>query len=826
MNTWDESGFVDLSFELDRLKPILAEYKLRFAELWTEEKYKWEAIKTFQDNWDIEAEDLSKMLDESLKKTSNLLTSSRRFAKGMIVHFAELYPDEVRGMFIYLFDESKDLSERILTFREKAEELLHRWMAIRGKNDSRMHYQNINAISTYLWLRYPDKYYIYKITDIKNVATSLNSSLHFKNGANAENIRNYTTLFNDIKKVVQSDDELRSMLVSAVDDKCYSDLSMNTMAGNICFFISRRYGQVTTEPSDNVDELEDMESVLLSDEWAPALTEYSPNISKEQWMSILNDKAIIGPVWGGVLAAFYSFAGVATCSQIAQKYKKNPSGISGNCTQLAKAIYKKTKCQLSVGEGGKKRFWPILFQGKKAGSDIPGEFVWKVRPELYDALTDFDISRYEWITDNSDCQYWWLNANPRIWSFYELSVGECQEYELYNDNGNKRRVFQNFLNAKVGDKVIGYESTPRKQIVALAEVAEEQNGKTISFRKVEALPLPIDLQTLKDTPELSNMEYLQNPQGSLFKLTVDEYSTIMDLIREINPKDNSGNKDKYTETDFLNEVYISPGRYHKLVSVLKNKKNIILQGAPGVGKTYAAKRLAYSIIGKRDEDKVEVVQFHQNYSYEDFVMGYKPTETGFELKDGIFYRFCQKASNQPDKDFFFIIDEINRGNMSKIFGELLMLIEKDYRGTKIKMAYNGMYFSVPDNLYIIGMMNTADRSLAMIDYALRRRFSFFEMQPGFDSEGFIKHQNDIGSDTFDELISRIMELNKEIATDSSLGKGFCIGHSYFCSGTDYSDDALSSIVDYEIIPMLEEYWFDDEAKIRRWENILREVFCD
>ena len=153
-------------------------------------------------------------------------------------------------------------------------------------------------------------------------------------------------------------------------------------------------------------------------------------------------------------------------------------------------------------------------------------------------------------------------------------------------------------------------------------------------------------------------------------------------------------------------------------------------------------------------------------------MGYKPTETGFELKYGVFYRFCQRAANQPDKDFFFIIDEINRGNLSKIFGELLMLIEKDYRNTKVTLAYNGMPFSVPDNLYIIGMMNTADRSLALIDYALRRRFSFIDMEPGFDTDGFINYQKGLNSETLDALIIRIKELNEEISHDATLGKGF------------------------------------------------------
>ena len=162
--------------------------------------------------------------------------------------------------------------------------------------------------------------------------------------------------------------------------------------------------------------------------------------------------------------------------------------------------------------------------------------------------------------------------------------------------------------------------------------------------------------------------------------------------------------------------------------------------------------------------------------------------------------------------------------MSKIFGELLMLIEKDYRNEKATLAYTGLPFSVPKNLYIIGMMNTADRSLAMIDYALRRRFSFFDMEPGFDSEGFIRYQNGLNNSILDELVSRVRELNREISLDRSLGKGFCIGHSYFCGMESCSEYQLRAIVDYDIIPMLSEYWFDEDTKLKRWENILRGVF--
>ncbi|MBQ5988266.1 MAG: AAA family ATPase [Oscillospiraceae bacterium] len=292
--------------------------------------------------------------------------------------------------------------------------------------------------------------------------------------------------------------------------------------------------------------------------------------------------------------------------------------------------------------------------------------------------------------------------------------------------------------------------------------------------------------------------------------------------------------------EFLKDVFMSEDQYESLKNNLLHKQNIILQGAPGVGKTFSATRLAYSIMGEKDKDRIKVVQFHQNYSYEDFVLGYKPCGTSFELKEGVFYEFCKKAEKDHDREYFFIIDEINRGNMSKIFGELLMLIEKDYRGcnNKIDLAYTnesgiGKDFFVPKNLYIIGMMNTADRSLAMIDYALRRRFSFFDVEPGFKTEQFKEYQKKLNNDTFNKVIEVICKLNEKICEDKSLGEGFCIGHSYFCnynvpeqgevSTETIIEKRVRNAVTYDILPMLKEYWFDNKSEYDKWRMELNEA---
>lgn len=277
----------------------------------------------------------------------------------------------------------------------------------------------------------------------------------------------------------------------------------------------------------------------------------------------------------------------------------------------------------------------------------------------------------------------------------------------------------------------------------------------------------------------------------------------------------------YTKDDFLNKVYMDEDTYNTLTELLEAKYNVILQGAPGVGKTFAAKRLAYSIMGQKDTSRVAMVQFHQSYSYEDFIQGYRPSKDGFELVNGAFYKFCKEAEEDNERPYFFIIDEINRGNLSKILGELMMLIEKDKRGEKIKLLYSNEWFTVPQNVRIIGMMNTADRSLALMDYALRRRFAFFDFAPAFSSEGFKNYLSEKNSPKLEKLIAAVESLNSTISTDESLGDGFRIGHSYFCTDDEITDEWLKSVVEYEVIPLIKEYWFDEPTKVRDWSATLR-----
>ncbi len=669
------------------LADILKKYEADFAEHWARENYKWAALKAFQSHWDADAPDFALMLEKALSGTGNLLGSQSTFPRLMIISFAKQEPETVKQMFLELFDESLDVESRISSFMSKAEALAARL------SPGKMHYQNTNAISTYLWLRFPEKYCIYKWSEFSNICKKVGFDNCPKANGRASEVTKGYAVNRILQKAIAGDESLISLfhgLMESDSEKYFNIEAHATLAGDLGFWISRYYSPLIAEQTH-----------------AHALKAPEP------------DGATV------------------------------------------------------------------------AEPDTPMD----------------------------KTQYWWLVASPKYWSFADLKVGEQVDYTVKNNRGNKRRVPANFENARVGDVVVGYEAHPVKKIVALAKVVKASDGDTITFEKTETLEAPISWFAFKDLDSLREMEFIKNQNGSFFKLTPEEYETVLDLVRQENPEPDDTNiikhKDDfeaYTKEQFLAEVFMPEEKLDELARLLRRKKNVVLQGAPGVGKTFSARRLAFYMMGRKDSGRVEMIQFHQNYSYEDFIMGYRPTaDGGFELRKGVFYSFCKKAGEQPDKDFFFIIDEINRGNLSKIFGELLMLIENSYRGQPVKLAYSGEYFSVPENLHIIGMMNTADRSLAMIDYALRRRFSFYSMTPGLDTPGFKKEMAKHSDERIQKVVDAVKVLNEKIAEDESLGEGFRIGHSYFC-GKKTDEPWIESVVKYDLCPMLDEYWFDSKQK--------------
>ena len=812
-----------------KLQEVIAGYKKYFPTHISDEIYKWKAVKHFQDVWDIDAPDFLAMFWEATSIFDNLLTSMNHFPRGMVKGMCESEPETVREMFRELYDETKPLEARVNKFRAEADRIREQYWP------DKMHYQDFNSISTYLWARYPDKYYIYKYSEIRATTRALESSFVVRKGADANGFKQAIEFFDMLRTEIQKDPDIRPMLNAALTSDCYKDENLNCVVVDLDFYVSRYF--TPSAPEKPVAQKD-------AHVWM-----YSPGENARKWSECAHD-GIMCLGWDE-LGDFREYENrEAMRDQMRLEYGFEGSYMNAslatwefvNDIQEGDIVYAKRGRNHIIGRG--------IVESDYIFDDSREEYK-HLRKVRWTEVGDWETQEFQAmktlteITDYKDyvkrlailvtggnvpeeqCNYFWLCANPSVWSMTDWPVGEEQDYTLYNDNGNKRRIFHNFTDAKAGDKVICYEANPTKQITALAIVSKENDGQRIWFEKVESLMTPIPYATRNENADLQKMEFRANPNGSFFKLTKEEYGVIMDLIRESNKgASHEVTYEKYSREDFLEEVYMSKDDLAGLEALLKNKKNIILQGAPGVGKTFCARRLAYEMMGEKDESRVSLVQFHQNYSYEDFILGYKPSGSDFELQRGIFYKFCISAANNPDKPYFFIIDEINRGNLSKIFGELLMLIEKDYRGEKLTLAYKDEKFFVPKNIYIIGMMNTADRSLAMIDYALRRRFSFYDMRPGFESEGFKKYQAALANPRFDRLIEKIEELNRAIAKDESLGSGFELGHSYFCGQKSVDDAWLHQVINYDIVPMLQEYWFDNRSEVKKWEAELNAIFND
>lgn len=437
---------------------------------------------------------------------------------------------------------------------------------------------------------------------------------------------------------------------------------------------------------------------------------------------------------------------------------------------------------LKVGENG--RFWELFRQEGIGGigyENWPDLMQYESRDAIY---ADIPVREPEWKGKN-------YNHTLALWQFSrDIKVGDI----VIAASG--RRVYLG-----VGIVTRSYEFVPGNELPHRVGVDWVRAGK---WRTGDSLAL----KTLLDIKQYDTEEVKFWPRLILNQIFNNSAADSTPL----------GPVDDFLADSFLPEATLRP-----MLTALRGKKNIILQGPPGTGKTFVAKRLAYALMGEKAPERVVAVQFHQSYSYEDFVQGFRPREGGgFERRDGVFYRFCERARLDPDHAYVFVIDEINRGNVSKVFGELMLLMEADKRGEeyRVQLTYSAgdEHFYIPENVHFIGTMNTADRSLALVDYALRRRFAFFHVPPAFNAQlkAHLLENVGLSEALATSVLARMRGLNDIIRQDANLGEGFEVGHSYFCNPPHGSENEwFSAIIDQEVGPLLREYWFDNRAEADR-----------
>ena len=804
---------------LAKLDGALERYRARLKEVRTQEIYKWEAVRHFKRTWNPDAEDLGAMIVDAFQhdRKLNLVYSWSYFPIGMLTWFAEIDGSGTLSALDALWDEAADLRERMVSFEAWAAGMLdrvHEIQAKAGEGPAKNHFQDTRSMSVYLAFMHPEAHYIYKTNMYREAATYLGVGYP---GNKFDKVIAYRQMCAKIyERMERSHRELIDESDALLGELAQYDPEHRMLTQDVVYFITC----YDREPGD---------ADTVDGAWLPARDEYDPGISADGWYGLLRDPSVFTEQARQAVRALLDYGGEATCTQLAEEYGGTKESYNAAMREVGRRAARATGCPTMTDGQGKTSWYAIPCVGRCAGRDDAGVYVWRLRDELAEALrradddasagVESDIPAEEGTT-GADARHahWLLVANANIWGFDELQVGQETSYTIYNEKGNPRRIHKNYLAAMPGDPIIGYESSPTRRIVALCEVSREHDEEKLYFHKVRDIEAGADYAQIKSDPVLSGCEFCKNPNGSFFALNDEEWSRFVELLGLEGQEDDPDSpiaiveedqREPYGREDLLAEVYINEGDLNDMLGLLDRKRNLILQGSPGTGKTFCAKRLAWAMMGEKDESRITFVQFHQSTTYDDLVCGYRPDGAGgFVVRNGPFVKACRAAERDAGRPHFFIIDEINRADVSKVLGELLMLIEADHRGVdSVLLTVSGEDLTVPRNLYIIGMMNTADRGLALIDYALRRRFAFFEMEPALKHPRFLTDVTRDGGEPMLRLVEAARRVNKDIASDPSLGEGFRIGHSYFCGGGD-----PRLVYRYELAPLVDEYWFDDRKK--------------
>ena len=826
---------------IDKIRRVISAYKADFETADKQERYKWEAIGWYKQHWNMNAEDFAEMVTSAFGKTFNLLASGMYYPYKMLCEYAQADPEAVRALFRILHDETIPLADRYQAFRKGFE---MRVAQLREQNPNRekqlQHYQDLRAVMVYLTFEYPEKYFLFK----SRMFTTFRDRVGYtekkqKQKSTVWKIESYIRLCELILAEVEKDPELIRMSESRLDAACYKDPEHHLLTMDLVF-----YGSAYMSEKD----FQAPTASNLADEYWPSLEEYDPRMTKAMWLAALKDSNVTTQDTLAMLRMMLDLGGESTCARLAQVYGNTHSHYNILGSTFGKRVKEKFLCPDCPDQDDdsvpRNRLYVIPFIGRNVMEDGNKRFSWKLRTELREALESMNLPETVTATEDSA-----TNVGLNTILYGPPGTGKTYHTVIYAVaiiENKELAVVEKEDYADVLDRYKQYKAQGRIEFTTF----HQSYGYEEFIEGIR--PSPVDEG---ETANAGNIQYSVQP--GIFKKfceKADQPVSVRMNANDLGVRENAtiwkvsleGTGDNPTRTECMknNHIRIGWDEYGKDIT---DETDFSKHGGRVVLNAFMNKMqigdIVLSCYSASAIDAVGVVtgdyEWHDEYPQlkrlrkvkwlvkgiqenilainggtpltlaSTYRLAYVSIADVFQIVEK--YQPTQLLPADHKENYVFIIDEINRGNISKIFGELITLIEASKRigqteGMKAILPYSQKPFGVPKNVYIIGTMNTADRSIATIDTALRRRFFFKEMMPQPDVLAGVSVEDLSISD----LLSRI---NKRIAV--LYDREHTIGHAYFMPlMRDPTIETLAEIFTNNIIPLLQEYFYEDYEKIR------------